>query len=209
MSFAGNLAFMATDVPVTNLVKEPLFKNNSPIVWRPNGGASYTEDKGVATIYNTTNNANPGIYQTISVSSKSVIYYSGNVKTDNDNGRSYIGLGTNNGRYFSNKEFETISGTGIVTSSTQFYIMLSLGLGNTIPSDVTMSVKEPLIINLTETFGAGNEPTNEQMDKLLLRFPNSWFDGTVNLFNAKEFMIYVNKELEELRNAVTFLGGNL
>lgn len=33
-------------------------------------------------------------------------------------------------------------------------------------------------INLTTLFGAGNEPTKEQMDKLLSVYPDSWFNGT-------------------------------
>ena len=35
-----------------------------------------------------------------------------------------------------------------------------------------------LVINLTATFGAGNEPTRDQMDKLLSVYPDSWFNGT-------------------------------
>lgn len=42
-----------------------------------------------------------------------------------------------------------------------------------------------LMIDLTETFGVGNEPTQAQMDRLLTQFPNSWFDGTKNLFLAR------------------------
>ncbi|MPN28438.1 hypothetical protein SDC9_175879 [bioreactor metagenome] len=34
-----------------------------------------------------------------------------------------------------------------------------------------------LVIDLTKTFGAGKEPTLEEMDRLMARFPNSWFDG--------------------------------
>ena len=33
-------------------------------------------------------------------------------------------------------------------------------------------------LNLTQIFGAGNEPTKEEMDKLLSVYPNSWFNGT-------------------------------
>ena len=39
-------------------------------------------------------------------------------------------------------------------------------------------------IDLTATFGAGNEPTVEQMDAIMAKFPNSWFAGTKNLFRA-------------------------
>lgn len=47
----------------------------------------------------------------------------------------------------------------------------------------------PLAINLTATFGAGNEPTASEMDALLAKYPNSNFQGTVNdLFSpVKEY----------------------
>lgn len=41
-----------------------------------------------------------------------------------------------------------------------------------------MDVRYALAIDLTATFGAGNEPTATQMDDLLSGFDNSWFDGT-------------------------------
>ena len=41
-----------------------------------------------------------------------------------------------------------------------------------------------LLIDLTAAFGAGNEPTAEQMDGILAKFTNSWFNGTANLFRA-------------------------
>lgn len=43
-----------------------------------------------------------------------------------------------------------------------------------------------LLLNLTTIFGKGNEPTVEQMDEIMNKFTNSWFDGTKNLFRAKE-----------------------
>lgn len=50
----------------------------------------------------------------------------------------------------------------------------------------TIRFSRLLTIDLTATFGKGNEPTAEQMDAILAKFPNSWFDGTKNLFRAKE-----------------------
>lgn len=47
-----------------------------------------------------------------------------------------------------------------------------------------MEIKYALTIDLTATFGAGNEPTAEQMDGILAKFTNSWFNGTANLFRA-------------------------
>lgn len=42
------------------------------------------------------------------------------------------------------------------------------------------------LINLTEIFGAGNEPTKVEMDALLNKFPNSWFEGSANLKTFQE-----------------------
>ena len=42
------------------------------------------------------------------------------------------------------------------------------------------SIKYAFAIDLTATFGAGNEPTKTEMDYLLSRYPNGHFNGTVN-----------------------------
>ena len=43
----------------------------------------------------------------------------------------------------------------------------------------SMEIKEVTAIDLTAAFGAGNEPTKAQMDKIMEQFPNNWFNGTV------------------------------
>lgn len=53
-----------------------------------------------------------------------------------------------------------------------------------------------LSINLTKVFGAGNEPSKAQMDALLATYPNSWFDGTVNLAENKRIIPFLLKRLE-------------
>ena len=40
-----------------------------------------------------------------------------------------------------------------------------------------LEVKYVAVIDLTAAFGAGKEPTLAEMDRLMARFPNSWFDG--------------------------------
>lgn len=40
-----------------------------------------------------------------------------------------------------------------------------------------------VLIDLTESFGAGNEPSKEQMDAMLQQFPDSYFAGTVGAGN--------------------------
>lgn len=44
----------------------------------------------------------------------------------------------------------------------------------------TLTVKNVVLIDLTESFGAGNEPTKEQMDIIIQKFPNNYFDGTIS-----------------------------
>jgi len=36
-----------------------------------------------------------------------------------------------------------------------------------------------VMIDLTATFGAGNEPTQAAMDTILAAYPTKWFEGTV------------------------------
>lgn len=78
----------------------------------------------------------------------------------------------------------------------------------------TFKIKNAFVIDLTATFGAGNEPTDAQMDRLLKQFPNSWFDGTENLFLAKWALDELRRLDDEKANKVqeawitpTFLNG--
>lgn len=64
-------------------------------------------------------------------------------------------------------------------------------------ANVSVSFDDIIAIDLTTTFGAGNEPTAEEMDMMLSKFPNSWFDGTVNPFlNHKELYNYMDKRVD-------------
>lgn len=67
-----------------------------------------------------------------------------------------------------------------------------------------------LTINLTQLFGTGNEPTKEQMDYLLSNFPNSWFNGTVELTNYRQLLNLVNTKANRVQEAwisATLIGG--
>ena len=59
-----------------------------------------------------------------------------------------------------------------------------------------------LLIDLTATFGKGNEPTVEQMDEIMSKFENSWFDGTANLFRAKEALNTIRNLYTDKANKV-------
>ena len=65
-----------------------------------------------------------------------------------------------------------------------------------------------ILINLTSVFGAGCEPTVEEMDALLSYFPESWFDGKANL-PGKWVIKYLLNQVRDLKTAVAGLGGTL
>ena len=71
-----------------------------------------------------------------------------------------------------------------------------------------MECQYVLAINLTETFGVGNEPTAEEMDELLSYFPESWFDGKQNL-PGKWVMTYLLNQVRDIKTAVVGLGGTV
>jgi len=69
-----------------------------------------------------------------------------------------------------------------------------------------MKVQCALAIDLTSAFGSGNEPTAAQMDALLSFYPNSWFDGTVNLAANQEFVPYLLSSIQQLNTEKTGYG---
>lgn len=58
------------------------------------------------------------------------------------------------------------------------------------------------IVNLTQIFGAGKEPTKEQMDWLLAqKYMNSWFDGTKELTSITDLLTLVNTKADKTQEA--------
>lgn len=86
----------------------------------------------------------------------------------------------NNGfnTYYGNLIFQSTN----LTSKGIISFLVSYNSACTIPNNIEM--KNALAINLTEVFGAGNEPTADEMYTLLAGFESHWFDGQVNCFNA-------------------------
>lgn len=66
--------------------------------------------------------------------------------------------------------------------------------------------KKIMVINLTKAFGAGNEPSVEDVRSILNAFPGDFLDGKANLVKIEQSNVIskankdeVNKELEELK----------
>ena len=72
--------------------------------------------------------------------------------------------------------------------------------------DKHYKMRKPIIINLTETFGAGNEPSKEEMDKLIEI--TGYIDEEYAL-NNKEMMIWTLALIRRNKNAIITLGGTI
>ena len=65
------------------------------------------------------------------------------------------------------------------TSTATRYLRVEWGTSEAQLGKIT-HLDNVVLIDLTTAFGAGNEPTKEQMDTMLSQFPNSYFNGTVS-----------------------------
>ena len=60
-----------------------------------------------------------------------------------------------------------------------FVFYLSYAIFSTIPAGMVSQFDNVVMIDLTATFGAGNEPSQAAMDAKLATYPTKWFEGTV------------------------------
>jgi len=74
--------------------------------------------------------------------------------------------------------------SGIYTATTpSTYVDLRLNQAGTtmMATGSQVSFKRVLVIDLTTTFGAGKEPTKDQMDQIMTQLPNGWFYSTTTV----------------------------
>jgi len=89
----------------------------------------------------------------------------------------------------------------VMSSVSNAYPTMSADLGHRV------EVKQPMSIDLTETFGAGNEPTKEEMDTLI-DVLGGWFDGELTP-TQKQLANWQLKMIRENRSAIIALGGSI
>ena len=128
-----------------------------------------------------------GMYQMVNIPDGNIVYFAAKVFPSVSSQPVKIGFdGQNiiNNKTIAN-QWNLVSGTGKrTTGDIQKAIILSHETTNYTVNQ-TFKFAYAIAIDLTATFGKGNEPTVEQMDAIMAKFPNSWFDGTKNLFQAK------------------------
>lgn len=108
-------------------------------------------------------------------------------------GRGYIGS-----TFSLTSEFELCSYFGAAISGSHGF---NLSAGTSKEVQVTNCIA----ISLTEVFGAGNEPTKEEMDTLIRQI--GWFEGTRTL-KQMETTNWLLKLIRENKNAIVALGGS-
>lgn len=90
------------------------------------------------------------------------------------------------------------------------WFRISFIKSNTTESGTIFYIDKALIIDLTEAYGLGNEPSLYEMDSLLSKYPNSWFDTKGVVLGMRE--LYENMadkdDIDELRSQIDGLGNN-
>lgn len=112
-----------------------------------------------------------------------------------------------------NIKIGTHNGSGLqvfsaITTSDQTYSS-RLGLG--IRQDYLLmndiyKINSVVIIDITNAFGKGNEPTKNEMDELIKILPNGYFEGDLQ---NKYLHIWQLKLIRQNRNAIVALGGTI
>lgn len=194
----GNQSVNALKVKVENSVQEvsafkTVFdssqlasKNISPNGSFKNNLTGWTTVASVATVTSgelklTATGADGRIYAPISFNANDVIYRTGLIKTTSNK----VGIGG------SSVLFKPHSGSGKYerVSDSRMYNQYYMSIVDTRTSGWDdIYAKNLLAINLTQTFGKGKEPTAAEMDKLINKFPDGWFESGVNnpLLDFKE-----------------------
>lgn len=193
-----------TYFPATNLITNGDFSQGTT-GWINNGGTlSVSDNTAVITSSSDALGNYVGIYQTLSNAPNGHKYYiSFSIKPKTISELLRVGFGDTYENTFPTvpNQWNTIS--RVVTKTSNSNITLVQRSGGFYPVGQTIEFKYVLTINLTRIFGAGNEPTKEEMDKILSFYPNSFFDGTVNLAENKKMLMFL---LNEIRANKTALG---
>jgi hypothetical protein len=101
-----------------------------------------------------------------------------------------------NGR---NTRIIDVEGTGVDLGTIYF---------NSISAVWDMQMDNFMRINLTETFGAGNEPTQSEMNLLMDMLPVDYFEGEIAI-PAQKIMQWQLKLIRKNKNAIIALGGTI
>lgn len=158
----------------TNLITNGDFSNGTT-GWTSSSGASLSASGGELTV-TLSSVGTGGAYQNILNPSANKIYLAVDVYSAESLSRLNLGSELVSITHRANTWLR-VSSVWSGTGTCRFYSYTT--------NLLSYKIRRAMVIDLTTIFGAGNEPTAKQMDAIMAKFENSWFDGTKNLFQAK------------------------
>ena len=160
---------------LTNMVTNGNFASTSN--WSHNG-ASFSASGNEGTF--TANGAGDFVYQTLNIANAHKYYICDWINSSSSSVRLGISDLVTNDAYASHSgsssyEFLSFVFTSIRDKTGAYLLAVQ---DNRAGSWNSVNMKYLSMIDLTASFGAGNEPTKTQMDALMTQFANNWLDGT-------------------------------
>jgi hypothetical protein len=198
-------------MPATNLIINGGFANGSA-GWIFSK-ATFAIMNNICTFLASAQNGNISVVNAFNIVNGSKYYFGGYIKADS-----------------ALVEFQftdnTTHSTSVYHSGNSSYQLLSEIYTATVDSNIcqfiiqdtrtngwtSIGVQYLKLINLTVIFGVGNEPTKVEMDTIMSKFPNSWFNGTINpLLTHRDLIAYLSKNKANIRQedwiTPTLVGG--
>ncbi|KAB2335092.1 hypothetical protein [Bacillus mesophilum] len=199
-------------MPATNIIKNGDFSNGFTS-WGQNTSSN------VQTIANNELNITfvgsyGFIYQLLTdVAVGDMIYVKADIKADTTNVllnmQHKSGVASLEVRHSGSGNYEKLSGIIALPADTNLsYVRARISDYRT-SNWTPVVVKNFIVLNLTKVFGAGNEPTKAELEKLLFKYPNGWFDGTKPLYTLKETIDKIeatNASVTQIQNDISDLG---
>ena len=114
--------------------------------------------------------------------------------------RFYVGIGYSFSTFDLTDEWGTYSHLGS-SGSTNYPTYAAT-------SNITVEMTNAMCFDLTEIFGAGNEPTKEEMDLLISTLGTDYFEGEITI-TAQMLIGWQLAMIRQKRNAIIALGGTI
>lgn len=196
-------AKISSDFLATNILKNANFQDATG--WYGNAGGLTVVDN-VAKLTMTRPSSNFGIYQNVtpSVSVGHKYYIAISIKPKRD---TFLKLGFLDAVIAipNLKVNEFNRGSAVIeclsSKDAQFYHTANTGY---VVGDV-IEFEKPIVIDLSKTFGLGNEPSASEMDAILSKFPNGWFEGSISPLVSNAELYERTKKQSSVRLGDTFL----
>lgn len=204
------------DVAITNLVKNGDFSNGT-IGW-PAVGSTISSVGNTLSIVGSGSSTVPQVQRNMSLTSiaNHKYYVRAKARVNNPNAVNlYFGF-LDGGSWLLIKETFPpenlwINLSGVITAISATALYIQIGHGYATASTATgqiMDVQTVTVVDLTATFGAGNEPTKAEMDTLVSLVPNQWWDGELKP-SQKLLLNWQLKMIRQNRTAIIALGGTI